>query len=92
MADSVTGISEDGVHLGSRKVSARWIIGADGGNSRVRRWTGLDASASGIAATRFGGIIAWRHGPIAWNSMGAARRNLRHADLERSGLRRADFS
>jgi flavin-dependent dehydrogenase len=39
----VTGISEDGVHLGSRKVSARWIIGADGGNSRVRRWTGLDA-------------------------------------------------
>ncbi len=39
----VTGISEDGVHLGGRKVSARWIIGADGGNSRVRRWTGLDA-------------------------------------------------
>jgi flavin-dependent dehydrogenase len=39
----VTGISEDGVHLGSRKVSARWIIGADGGSSRVRRWAGLDA-------------------------------------------------
>jgi flavin-dependent dehydrogenase len=39
----VTGISADGVHLGSRKVNARWIIGADGGNSRVRRWTGLDA-------------------------------------------------
>jgi len=39
----VTGISSDGVHLGSRTVSARWIIGADGGNSRVRRWVGLDA-------------------------------------------------
>ena len=39
----VTDISADGVHLGSRKVSARWIIGADGGNSRVRRWAQLDA-------------------------------------------------
>ena len=39
----VTGISEDGVYLGSRRVGARWIIGADGGGSRVRRWAGLDA-------------------------------------------------
>lgn len=39
----VTGISADGVHLGSRKVRARWIIGADGGSSRVRRWANLDA-------------------------------------------------
>ena len=39
----VTGISEDGVHLGDRKISARWIIGADGGSSRVRGWAGLDA-------------------------------------------------
>jgi menaquinone-9 beta-reductase len=38
----VTGISENVVQLGSRTVSARWIIGADGGNSRVRRWVGLD--------------------------------------------------
>ena len=40
---AVTGISADGVHLSGRKVSARWIIGADGGNSRVRRWAKLDA-------------------------------------------------
>ncbi len=42
----VTGISSQGVHLrdraGDRVVRARWIIGADGSNSRVRRWAGLD--------------------------------------------------
>ncbi len=38
----VTGISSLGVHLGDRIVHARWIIGADGSNSRVRRWAGLD--------------------------------------------------
>src|SRR5579862_969164 len=35
---SVTGISKGGVHIGSHTVRARWIIGADGSNSRVRRW------------------------------------------------------
>jgi len=39
----VTGIAAGGVRLGNRQMSARWIIGADGGNSRVRRWAGLDA-------------------------------------------------
>jgi flavin-dependent dehydrogenase len=37
----VTGIS-GGVQLGSDIVRARWIIGADGAGSRVRRWAGLD--------------------------------------------------
>jgi menaquinone-9 beta-reductase len=40
----VTGMSRDGVCLGERTISAKWIIGADGGNSRVRRWAGLDTS------------------------------------------------
>jgi flavin-dependent dehydrogenase len=40
----VTGISPEGVFLGSRKVAAKWIVGADGANSRVRRWSGLEAS------------------------------------------------
>jgi menaquinone-9 beta-reductase len=31
---------------GIRDVRARWIIGADGGNSRVRRWASLDAIRS----------------------------------------------
>lgn len=39
----VTSISQDGVHLSDRVVKARWIIGADGGSSRVRRWAGLEA-------------------------------------------------
>ena len=40
---AVTGIGADGVHVGKDFVRARWIIGADGSNSRVRRWAGLEA-------------------------------------------------
>jgi flavin-dependent dehydrogenase len=39
----VSGISPAGVHLGNRHVRARWIVGADGSNSRVRRWAGLES-------------------------------------------------
>jgi menaquinone-9 beta-reductase len=39
-----TRICADGVHVGNRFVRARWIVGADGSNSRVRRWAGLDRS------------------------------------------------
>ncbi len=53
---AVTGISSLGsssssqeVHLGKRAIRTRWIIGADGVNSRVRRWAKLDAcSQTGI--------------------------------------------
>lgn len=38
----VTGIRAKGVQLGEDFVRARWIVGADGANSRVRRWAGLD--------------------------------------------------
>src|SRR5579863_2055821 len=42
----VAGISPQGVHLRNGVddclVRARWIVGADGANSRVRRWAGLD--------------------------------------------------
>src|SRR5271163_3124708 len=40
---TVTGISSDGVELGERSIRARWIVGADGANSRVRRWANLEA-------------------------------------------------
>ena len=39
----ISGISADGVMAGNRLVRARWIAGADGGHSPVRRWAGLDA-------------------------------------------------
>jgi flavin-dependent dehydrogenase len=40
---AVTGISSGEVRLGERAIRTRWIVGADGTNSRVRRWAKLDA-------------------------------------------------
>jgi menaquinone-9 beta-reductase len=42
----VAGLSDEGIRLRDRTISAHWIIGADGGNSRVRRWAGLDTFRS----------------------------------------------
>src|SRR5579872_3774732 len=39
----VTGVNEDGVVAGGNKIRARWVIGADGRGSRVRRWSGLES-------------------------------------------------
>lgn len=39
---AITGICRDGVRLGNRFIRARWIVGADGANSRVRQWAGLN--------------------------------------------------
>lgn len=39
----VTGLSGEIVQVGERRVRAKWIVGADGSNSRVRRWANLDA-------------------------------------------------
>jgi 2-polyprenyl-6-methoxyphenol hydroxylase-like FAD-dependent oxidoreductase len=38
----VSGVVDDGVVLDGRTIRSRWIVGADGGNSRVRRWARLD--------------------------------------------------
>jgi flavin-dependent dehydrogenase len=40
----VAGIASDGVRLPLGVEPARWIIGADGGTSRVRRWSELNAT------------------------------------------------
>jgi menaquinone-9 beta-reductase len=39
----VTGLFSGGVRLGGAEVAARWIVGADGCHSLVRRWSGLEA-------------------------------------------------
>lgn len=48
----VGGIRAGRVQLDSCTVACRWIIGADGQNSRVRKWTRLDRGAP--QETRFG--------------------------------------
>ncbi len=39
----VTGLHTEGVLVRGELVRARWIVGADGNSSRVRRWAGLDS-------------------------------------------------
>ena len=41
----VTGISGGEVKVGERTIRSRWIVGADGVNSRVRRWAKLDVQS-----------------------------------------------
>ena len=38
----VRGLNRNGVLIGNETIAARFIVGADGSNSRVRRWSGLD--------------------------------------------------
>jgi flavin-dependent dehydrogenase len=40
----VIGITAAGVQLAGEFVVSRWIVGADGSGSRVRRWSGLDVA------------------------------------------------
>jgi flavin-dependent dehydrogenase len=38
----ITGLDGDVLALDARRIRARWIVGADGLQSRIRRWAGLD--------------------------------------------------
>lgn len=38
----ITGLCDGGVVAGGVEIRARWVIGADGSRSRVRRWSGLE--------------------------------------------------
>ncbi|MBZ5620145.1 MAG: FAD-dependent monooxygenase [Acidobacteriia bacterium] len=58
----ITGIGEEGVVADGRTVRTRWIVGADGSHSAVRRWAGLDACERD--SRRFGfrrhyGVAPW---------------------------------
>jgi len=57
----VSGIGPDGVSISGETVPARWIVGADGFHSRVRRWAGLGAEPP--AKQRFGFRIHYRVAP-----------------------------
>jgi len=39
--ETVTGVTREGVQIAGSNVPCRWTVGADGRESRVRRWTGL---------------------------------------------------
>jgi len=43
----VDGLAPSGVEIGGRTVRCRWIVGADGHHSRVRRWAGLSPAWTG---------------------------------------------
>lgn len=49
----VTGLTADGVTINGTNVRCRWVVGADGQNSRVRCWSGLESVRSS-PSTRFG--------------------------------------
>ncbi len=72
----VVGLSGDGATLGDAVMKARWIVGADGVHSRVRRWIGLDAK--GQQETRFAhrrhfSVKAWTDCmEIHWGQKGQA--------------------
>ncbi len=42
----VTGLSRNGVIVGGKPIRAKWIVGADGIHSRVRRWSGLETGVN----------------------------------------------
>ncbi|HWY53620.1 MAG TPA: NAD(P)/FAD-dependent oxidoreductase [Terriglobales bacterium] len=49
----VTGLTPNGIAINGVNVRCRWVVGADGQNSRVRCWSGLESVRSS-PSTRFG--------------------------------------
>ena len=50
----VKSFSPNTAALADEEVSYRWLIGADGEHSRVRKWAGLDCTRVGLTGRRFG--------------------------------------
>jgi flavin-dependent dehydrogenase len=70
----VTGITPDGVSVNGHNIRCRWLVGADGQNSSVRRWAGLEPSTPG--SRRFGFRCHYRVAPwseyveVCWTDCG----------------------
>ena len=71
---SVEGISGREVFLKDRTIQARWIVGADGAQSRVRRWAGLDHPRSHrlrYAFRQHYSVAPWTdHVEVFWSQAG----------------------
>lgn len=57
----ISGIDDSAVFLNGERIACRWIVGADGQNSLVRRWAGLDAGKE-----RDRRIALRRHYRVPW--------------------------
>jgi flavin-dependent dehydrogenase len=72
----VTAFDSDGLTAGSEKLTVKWIVGADGARSRVRRWAGLDVAThheSRYAYRRHYRIAPWSSRmEIHWGPEGQA--------------------
>ncbi len=74
--EPVTRISRGRVELGGRSVACRWVIGADGRGSRIRRWAGLRAPSNAprrIGLRQHFSVAPWSDFvEVHWNDHGQA--------------------
>jgi flavin-dependent dehydrogenase len=63
--EAVRGIAHGGVETAAGRLEARWIVGADGLHSRVRRWAGLEGKA--FPARRYG--VRRHYAVPAWTDL-----------------------
>ena len=72
----VAAISDRGVLVNGRKISCRWLVGADGQNSQVREWAGLTAGSGSrqrIGLRQHFQVRPWSdYVEIHWGSQGQA--------------------
>ncbi len=72
----VSGIAFGRICVGNRSVGAKWIVGADGANSRVRRWANLETCTQTngrYAFRRHYRIAPWTdHMELYWSPRGQA--------------------
>jgi flavin-dependent dehydrogenase len=60
----VTGIERSAVQTKNRRITTRWIVGADGAGSRVRRWAGLGhftRNSQRFACRQHFAVKPWTH-------------------------------